>query len=246
MRYAIISDVHSNLEAFNAVLEKIDCLGIRDIICLGDIVGYNANPNECVDIVRSRNIKCIMGNHDSRAAGLEGTDNFTDIAKEAIYWTRKQLNQESLLFLKNLPRMLTFDNSRAAAVHGFINNTDRYILTLNDAYENFQLMKVEHLHPAVCFFGHTHRSITYRYIDENIYTAFDIEVRPDTRSLYLINPGAVGQPRDGSPMASFVLYDAEERLVRFFRVQYDIIKTAHKVLNAGLPAALAQRLKIGY
>ena len=246
MRYAIISDVHSNLEAFNAVLEKIDCLGIRDIICLGDIVGYNADPNECVDTVMSRNIKCVMGNHDSRAVGLEEPDNFTDIAKEAIYWTRRQLGQESLLFLKNLPRKITFDNSRVAAVHGFINNTDRYIMTLNDAYENFKLMKIKYGHAAVCFFGHTHRPITFKYINDNVTESFDTETRLEGKYLYLINPGAVGQPRDGIPMASFLLYDAEERQIRFFRVKYDIIKTAHKVLNAGLPAALAERLKIGY
>lgn len=246
MRYAIISDIHSNLPAFEAVLEKIDDLGINTIICLGDIVGYNAEPNECVDEVISRNIKCIMGNHDSRACGLEEPDNFTDIAKEAIFWTRNELNQKGILFLKDLPRFLIFDNFRAAAVHGFVNDTDRYMVTVSDAHENFKLMKIKYPHAKVCFFGHTHRPVIFKYINNNVTMVFDTETRLDSNGLYLINPGAVGQPRDGNPQASFLLYAPEEKDVRFFRVRYDIMKTADKVLNAGLPELLAQRLKTGY
>ncbi len=103
VRYAIISDIHSNLEAFTAVLEKIDSMNIKDIICLGDIVGYNANPNECIDIIKKRKINCIIGNHDSRASGLEEPSDFSSLAKEAVYWTRSQLTHENLLFLNSLP-----------------------------------------------------------------------------------------------------------------------------------------------
>lgn len=245
MKYAIISDIHSNLEAFETVLERIDSLGIKDIICLGDIVGYNANPNECIEIIKARNIISVVGNHDLRAAGLEEPFNFNSLAREAICWTKNQLANENLLFLKNLPKKISFDNGRSIAVHGSINNTDKYILSLADAYENFGLMHDEPNKPKICFFGHTHIPNIYKYAD---YRACAIDVKDielEQNSLYLVNPGGVGQPRDGNPMAAFLVYDAEKGRIKFFRVEYDIAKCCGKVINAGLPRQLAQRLMIG-
>ncbi len=245
VKYAIISDIHSNLEAFEAVLERIDSLGIKDIICLGDIVGYNANPNECIEIIKARNIISVVGNHDSRAAGLEEPFNFNSLAREAICWTRNKLANENLLFLKNLPKKISFDNDKSIAIHGFINDTDRYILSLADANENFRLMNDEPYRPKVCFFGHTHMPKAYKYEDYKAFVIEEKEMALDENSVYLINPGAVGQSRDGNPMASFLIYDTDENKVNFFRVEYDIMKCCEKIINAGLPEKLAQRLIIG-
>lgn len=248
MVYAIISDIHSNLEAFEAVLERIDCLGIKEAICLGDIVGYSANPNECVEIVRSRNIKCVLGNHDLTVAGLAEPFNFNDTARDAVYWTRRHISRDNLLFLKNLPGSVTFNNGESAAVHGFINDSERYILTGRDAHENFKLMKTEFMYAKICFFGHTHIPITFEYKHEKKDLKVNLakEIALDDAGLYLVNPGAVGQPRNGNIMASFVLYAPEERHIEFVRVGYDVVKTADKILNAGLPSVLAQRIRAGY
>lgn len=246
VRYAIISDIHSNLEAFEAVLERIDSLGIKDVICLGDIVGYNANPNECIEIIKARNIRTVAGNHDLRAAGLEEPFNFNSLAKEAIYWTREQLTNENILFLKNLPRKISFDNGNAIAIHGSINDTDRYILNLADASENFEIMSDEPDKTEVCFFGHTHVSKIYKYEDYKASLIEAREVQLEDKIQYLANPGAVGQPRDGNPMASFLIYDTDKNKINFFRAEYDIMKCCEKVINAGLPEKLAQRLIIGW
>lgn len=246
VRYAIISDIHSNLEAFEAVLERIDSIGVDDIICLGDIVGYNANPNECIEIIKARNIISVIGNHDSRASGLEEPFNFNNLASEAICWTREQLAHENLLFLKNLPKKISFDSNRSIAIHGSINNTDKYISSLADAYENFGFMNDEPNKPKVCFFGHTHIPKIYKYAAYKAVVVEGKEIELEDKTQYLINPGGVGQPRDGDPMAAFLVYDAEKRQIKFFRGEYDIAKCCEKVINAGLPRELAQRLLIGY
>ncbi|MBF8251238.1 MAG: calcineurin-like phosphoesterase, partial [Deltaproteobacteria bacterium] len=152
MRYAIISDIHSNLEALEAVLAKISGFKVDEILCLGDIVGYNANPNECIDIVKRTGIRCIMGNHDSRASGLEEPDNFTPLAKEAVLWTRDRLSEENKGFLRKLPRELMID--RFFIFHGSIHDTDRYIIDERDAMDNFEMLGNIPGEPKTAFFGH--------------------------------------------------------------------------------------------
>jgi len=245
LRYAIISDIHSNLEAFEAVLEKIDSLDVDEIICLGDVVGYNANPNECIDIIKHRRIKCIIGNHDSRAIGIEEPTDFNTHAKDAIYWTRDYLTRENITFLKDLPRKIYFDNGKSIGIHGSIDSTDRYILTFNDVFDNFNLMRSEQGQPIICFFGHTHAPKVYRCTEYDIIAMLAEEVRLEDNNLYLINPGAVGQPRDGNPMSSFLVYDVGEMMVNFFRVGYDIDRCCEKIIKAELPEYLAERLKHG-
>lgn len=159
MRYAIISDIHSNLEALRAVLDMTAFVNVDATFCLGDIVGYNANPNECVEIVRSEGIRCILGNHDSRAAGLEEPDDFNPLAAKAVLWTRERLTEENKSFLANLPRELQSDDF--VLVHGSIHDTDRYILYKDDIVANFRSLKELPGPPRIGFFGHTHVRIAF-------------------------------------------------------------------------------------
>ncbi|MBI5287280.1 MAG: metallophosphoesterase family protein [Deltaproteobacteria bacterium] len=246
MPYAIISDVHSNLEALEVVLQEIDSLGIKDIICLGDLVGYNANPNECIDLVRRSGIRCIMGNHDLRAIGLQEPIDFNPIASEAILWTRRRIAPENIEFLRGLPRRLFFDDGRAMAIHGSIHSTDTYIHSPWDAARNFAMMEENPGLPPVCFFGHTHVKICYQEVMRRVITLHDDEVDIVEGDRYLINPGGVGQPRDMNPRTAFLVYDADARKVRFFRKEYAVKRTYQKVVDAGLPRELADRLLVGW
>jgi len=243
MKYAFISDVHSNLEAFLAVLNEIDSKDVDEIVCLGDIVGYNANPNECIEIINDRRIKCIMGNHDARASGLEEPDDFTYRAKEAILWTRQQLKQKNISFLKNLPRTLSFPDDKILAVHGSVNSTDEYIFSLDDVAVNF--VRMEEVGIKICFFGHTHVRIAFGRNGEGINPLYQDKITIEGNKKYLVNPGSVGQPRDGDPRAAFLIYDTDAEVIEFFRVQYDMDKCREKIIRAGLPIELAERLRAG-
>ncbi len=243
MRYGIISDIHANLEAFRSVLDRLDGLGVESIVCLGDVVGYNANPNECLDLIKERNIRCVMGNHDLRAAGLELPTDFNYYAAEAIYWTRRQLTEENRNFLANLPKRLHVDG-RFLAIHGWVNDTDRYIFGPHDALKNFRLLDEEGI--RLCFFGHTHVAVAYLNKDDEVLMLMDEELKLEDDTRYLINPGGLGQPRDRDPRAPFVVYDTENSLVRFYRVEYDVEATGRKVVSAGLSVRLAERLKAGW
>lgn len=243
MRYAVISDIHSNLEALTAFFEKIDTLDVEKTVCLGDIVGYNTNPNECIELLKKRGVLAILGNHDTRAIGLEEPTDFNFQAALAVYWTREVLTEESREYLNGLPRTLIVDK-RFLAIHGWVNDTDRYILGARDAGANFELMKEQKT--SCCFFGHTHVPVTF--VDRT--DAIDIKVS-ETITLekgfnYLINPGSIGQPRDRDPRASFLIYDSKKSEVAYHRFEYDIQSTADKIIAAGLPERLAARLKLGW
>jgi putative phosphoesterase len=204
MRYAFISDIHSNLEALETVLSKIDALNVDEVICLGDIVGYNANPNECIDIIRKRGIRAVLGNHDTRATGIDEPTDFNPVAAIAVLWARQALTEENRRFLNGLPRTIDMDG-KFLVIHGWVNNTDSYIMGNLDN---------------------------------------PLELKPDAN--YLVNPGSVGQPRDGDTRASFAVLDEKDSEITFYRVEYDIESCARKVLEAGLPDILARRLKAGW
>lgn len=240
MRYAIISDIHSNLEALEAVLSKISELRIDDILCLGDIVGYNANPNECIDIVRRTGIRCIMGNHDSMASDLEEPDNFTPLAREAVLWTRDRLSEENKGFLRNLPRELTIEGF--IIFHGSVRDTDRYIIDEKDASDNFHLLENLPGDIKLGFYGHTHVRVALSLQRGKVVMEPDGELKLSAWKRYLINPGSVGQPRDRDPRASFLIYDEFNKKVIFYRVDYDVAATQKKIIEAGLPVELAARL----
>lgn len=243
MRYAIISDIHSNLEALRAVLDRIANMKVDATYCLGDLVGYNANPNECIDILRSEGIQCLMGNHDSRAAGVEEPDDFNPSAARAVLWTRGQLTPENRQFLLDLPREIQMD--ALALFHGSLHDTDRYILTVNDVQEQFLVLRELPVPTRIGFFGHTHVQIAFTLSNGAILIEQNEIIRSVDDRSYLINPGSVGQPRDGDPRAAFAVYDPDARGISFHRAEYDIRACQDKIIRAGLPPRLAERLAIG-
>lgn len=246
MRYAIISDIHSNLEALSSVLEAVSKLDVKKTICLGDVVGYNANPNECIALIKSHGVKCIMGNHDERAAGLADTSNFNQQAEAAIFWTRSVITDEGKEFLQNLPKFHKEGRS-FLAVHGSMRSLDDYIQCARDAARNFKLLDGDEFGGMnVCFFGHTHVAMAYLEVEGSVVLNMDNEIKVEKAGKYLVNPGSVGQPRNRDPRASFVVYDTAERLITYHKVEYDITATAGKIIAAGLPERLAERLRLGW
>jgi predicted phosphodiesterase len=243
MRVAVLSDIHGNLEAFRAVLGRIADLRIDRRVCLGDIVGYGADPNACIEIVRRESITCVLGNHDTRAIGMEEPDTFNAAAERAVLWTRAQLTDENRDLLAALPRELARED--AFLVHGSIHDTDRYILYARDLQDNFAMLRELPGRPAICFFGHTHLPVAYSSGGAGIRQELGTTIALATERQYLVNPGAVGQPRDGDPRAAFAVYDTDDRSVTFHRTEYDIAAAQEKIITAGLPPRLAERLAYG-
>lgn len=241
--YAVISDIHGNLEAFEAVLEDMP-EGVERIFCLGDVIGYGASPNECCDLVRGREMPLITGNHDLAVADLSTDISwFNPVAAAAVEWTREQLTQENREFLLSRPRMM--QTNGALFVHGSVRDPDEYIVDAGTAQENLEILKKEYPNVAVCFFGHTHvKAIAPSPAEpsEGIDTLDLLDNTP-----YLVNPGSVGQPRDRDTFASYLL--AEEisggaRIVFRF-VEYDVKSAQTRIRSAGLPDMLAERLGHG-
>jgi len=243
MRYAVLSDIHGNLEALRAVLERVAALDADRILCCGDIVGYNADPKACVAIVRSEGIMSVLGNHDAVACGLMEPERFTARARRAALWTRDRIDDEERAFLLGLPREKRI--SSLFLCHGTVHDTDHYLLTVGDTEDAFRLLAGLPGRPAVCFFGHTHVQAAFRMTGEKIAVERRELFPLERGSRYLVNPGAVGQPRDGDPRASFVIYDEAEQTVSFHRVEYDLAACQDKIIRAGLPPELAARLELG-
>jgi predicted phosphodiesterase len=239
MRYGVISDIHANLEALNATLEEIDKLAVDKVICLGDIVGYGANPNECVEIIRERKIESIIGNHDTVACGLKEPDDFNQAARQAALWTRDTLTEENREFLRGLSHTRGFGDF--IVVHGAISNPDLYLLSPYDAIPEFKLMNKE----RICFFGHTHVRLYFVLKDKSLSCMYDYEIKIDPKAKYLINPGSIGQPRDRDPRSSFLVYDDQRADVQFVRLEYDVSTAQEKIIKAGLDRRLADRLSVG-
>lgn len=243
MRIAVIADIHANLEALESVMVRIADLAVDNIVCLGDIVGYNANPNECTDIIRRERIVSVVGNHDVAASGREEPNGFNALAQAAVFWTRKHITPENRLFLLNLPPETRVDDF--ILVHGSIHDTNRYLLSRDAAADNFRLLAGLPGDLKVGFFGHTHIGMTFSDLQGSISSDHSSELLLSPEMHYLINPGSVGQPRDGDSRASFLVYDNGDHTVRFFRVEYDIKLCQDKIVRAGLPPQLAWRLEHG-
>lgn len=229
MRIAVVSDIHGNLPALEAVFERVDQLKAGAIICLGDTVGYGPFPQQCLDMVRRRCTVVLQGNHDSGLVGDTSIEDFNHYGVQAILWTREQVDAEGQEYLKHLP--FVHEEGDATFVHASPAAPERwrYVLSLRAAHENFQAFTTR-----VCFIGHSHVPVVIPE-EGNIN-----EYRPGHR--HLINVGSVGQPRDGNPYASFGVYDQDADLFDLVRVPYDIAKTARAIRDAGLPEFLAQRL----
>jgi diadenosine tetraphosphatase ApaH/serine/threonine PP2A family protein phosphatase len=241
MKAAIISDIHSNLEALQAVLKDIKKRRIKSIYCLGDLVGYGANPNECIAIVGQESDATIAGNHDYAAVDMTDISTFNPVAAEAIRWTQKKLTDDSKKTLSKLP--LTHSTGDLLLVHGSPNRPEQwhYLFALDDFHRQFSAF-VEHL----CFVGHSHIPSAV-FQDANSYTDF-LRENPFPllkKRRYIINVGSVGQPRDLDPRASYAIYDGNNDSLEIVRVEYNIPLAEQKIVKAGLPEVLAERLSVG-
>lgn len=237
--YAVISDIHGNLEALEAVVGDIPEEADR-IFCLGDVIGYGANPNECCELVRGVEMPVITGNHDLAVVDLStNLDWFNPVAEAAVRWTREQLSEENRDFLQSRPRMM--QTSEALFVHGSVRDPDEYIIDGNTASKNLAILKSEYPNAPLCFFGHTHVKAVAPSPNGTASEGDSLDLGSD--GPYLVNPGSVGQPRDGDTFASYVLVEGTDVTYRF--VEYDIEQAQAKIRNAGLPGMLADRLAIG-
>lgn len=241
MRYAVISDIHSNLEALKAVLAELSKEHIDSYLCAGDIVGYGADPAECIKLVSSLKPGVIIaGNHDWGVVDLLDLEYFNDYAKDAIIWTKEKVNQNDKDWLKKLK--IESEEKEAVIVHGTLNEPKEfhYILDESDAVHTFRLMS-----RPVCFVGHSHIPGIFSYQEGAALPVEGAKVNVDIDKKYIVNAGSVGQPRDGDPRASFIIYDSAKHEIEIKRVEYDIRLAQKKILEARLPERLAQRLLEG-
>ncbi len=239
MKYAILGDIHSNWEALTAVLADAERRGVTDYACVGDVVGYNADPAACLEAVRERTALTVRGNHDHYCSNSEDLDGFHPLAADVVAWTRGQLSEEQVAYLHGLPYSRTVRGF--TLVHSTLDAPERwgYVYDKLEAEANFNYQRT-----AVCFFGHTHVPLAFERaaeIDGGPYAT----VRVQLGRRYFINVGSVGQPRDGDPRAAYATYDMASGMVELHRVAYDIGAAQQKIRDAGLPARLAVRLAAG-
>lgn len=239
MKYAIIADIHANLEAFQVVLADIEAQKCTHVACLGDVVGYNANPKECLDVIRAMNIPCVKGNHDEYCSSEDALEGFNPHAAEAVMWTRKQLTDDDKKWLRETKYVRLVSNF--TIVHATLDGPQRwgYVFDKLAAAASFTYQNT-----PVCFFGHTHVPVAFirdAQIRGGTYSKFKVE--PGRK--YFVNVGAVGQPRDGNPKAAYVIYDMNDSSIELRRLDYDIPTAQKKIIDAGLPPRLAERLAVG-
>jgi predicted phosphodiesterase len=239
MRFAILSDIHSNLEAFEAVLADARARDCTQFVCLGDVVGYNANPHECVERVREMDCPIVKGNHDEQASLTESSRDFNELAEHAIEWTRDNLTEEDKEWLRGM--RLQRQVRDFTIVHATLDTPAQwgYVFNNLDAAASFTYQ-----HTAVCFFGHTHVPMAF-IRDEGIKRVRIEQLRIDMTKKYFINTGSVGQPRDADWRAAYCIYYLDKNVVEQRRVKYDLATAQKKIIKAGLPRLLAERLAIG-
>ena len=246
MRFLILSDIHANLTALEAVLAAANGRWDR-AVCLGDLVGYGPDPNEVVDRIRALGAPTIRGNHDKACCGLADAEDFNPVARAAAVWTREQLRPENLAYLQELPGG-PLEVDAIALIHGALRDEDEYVFAPAQALDGLLGSP-----SAVSFFGHTHFQCGFSFRDNKLEviqlrpgpgTNFvPLQIRPDAR--YLLNPGSIGQPRDGDARAAFAIADLDHHVVEFWRVPYDIEAVQQRMLRAGLPEPLILRLSFG-
>ena len=239
MRIALFGDIHANLEALEAVLDDAKGQNATDYVCMGDIVGYNADPVACLEKVREMNCPTVKGNHDEDASGDHSLENMNPVAAAALEWTRQQLSVEQREWLRRL-RMVR-QVSDFTVVHSTLDQPSHwnYVTNRFDAMANFSYQFTQ-----IGFHGHTHVPRVYVKADRVQEVAAD-SVQIEDNCKYFINIGSVGQPRDGDWRACYVIYDTDHKLVVFRRIPYDIHKAQQKILDAGLPEMLAERIAEG-
>lgn len=235
MRIAIISDVHANLEALEKTVELIEPLHVDNIVCLGDVVGYGANPNECTSIVRQKTSHVLLGNHDQAACDLAGIQYFNPHARAAAEWTYEQLAQEHKEFLRGLPYTLELGGLFFVHASPYEPEAWHYILSPEEARDN-----LDHFRQPVCFVGHSHVALIF---GSDHSTTPGRTIQRGVK--YIINVGSVGQPRDGDWRLSFGVFDTQKWTYQNIRSEYDVQSASQKIMKSGLPRVLAERLFLG-
>jgi len=241
MRYAILADIHGNLAAFKAVLQDIEERGgAEELWCLGDIVGYGPDPSECIALLRQYNHLCVAGNHDWAAIGKMDISDFNPDAAEACRWTARQLSPEDVRYLENLP--LTLSRDDFTIVHGSPREPIwEYVLSTQSARANLQFFETR-----FCLIGHSHLPVVFENASGRcVLMELPAELRLGENRM-IINPGGVGQPRDGDPRAAYAIYDDGAATIYHYRIPYDIEATQERMVKHGLPIFLATRLSYGW
>ncbi len=239
MRFAIFGDIHANLHAFETVLADAKAQACSHYVCMGDIVGYNAFPRQCLDIVRKLDCPVVKGNHDEQASMIGDQEGFNPLAEEAMNWTRNQLSKEDKDWLRSLRMQRQVRDF--TIVHATLDTPHKwgYVFNQLDAAASFSYQ-----HTTVCFIGHTHSPKAY--IRDGSVRTIPLDVLSlQAGKKYLINVGSVGQPRDGDWRASYCIYDTTSSEVHLRRLEYDIAGAQQAILDAGLPRKLAERLAVG-
>ncbi len=239
MKYAIIADIHANLEAFQEVLADAEKNRCTHYACLGDVVGYNANPKECLDMVREMKLPCVKGNHDEYCSGENDLEGFNPHATAAIHWTRDQLTEDDRAWLRDLRYFRLVANF--SIVHATLDGPERwgYVFNKLEAAASFTYQNT-----SVCFFGHTHVPVAF-VRDSTVRGGTYSKFRVEPGKKYFVNVGSVGQSRDGVPKATYVIYDMDIGTIELRRLDYDMETTMRKIREAGLPERLADRLPLG-
>jgi len=243
MRYAIIADIHANLTAFMAVLVDIEQKGeVEELWCLGDIIGYGPDPHQCIELLRKAQHICVAGNHDLAAIGEIDTSDFNPDAAAACEWTAGQLTAADRVYIKSLP--LAIERDDFTLVHGSPRQPIwEYVLSIGTARENFTYFKSKY-----CLVCHTHVPAIFKQGKGGSCSFSQFSTKEETvlgEERLIINPGAVGQPRDGDPRASYAIYDSESKTISLHRVPYDIAATQARMVEKRLPMRLVARLSHG-
>ncbi len=241
MRYGIFSDVHSNLEALEAVISAYKNEAIDKYLCVGDVVGYAANPNECVEKVKALTMITVAGNHDWASVNLLSIDYFNSAAGQAISWTKLNLDGQNKYFLECLQPV--YKNEDLTLAHGTLDKPEEFNYMADDciALKTFKLLETN-----ICFVGHTHVAEIFSQDKNNrIYYHNENGIDINKENKYIINVGSVGQPRDGNPDAAYCIYDTDEKKVQIKRIGYGIEAARKKIYDAGLPRLFGDRLKTG-
>ena len=246
MRYLVISDIHANLEAYEAVMAEAASLNYEKVLVLGDLVGYGADPNPVCEKIRALGVEALIrGNHDKVGSGIESPEGFNAVARNAIRWTFENLTNENRDWLAELPAGPKIVDDMIEICHGTPFDEDAYVFDDLDA-----LRAMHAARRPLCLFGHTHVQVGHFLTKDQFGLSTAEDQRPltiplDEATHYLVNPGSVGQPRDGDPRAGFGLVDTGKREMTIYRIEYPIAKAQQRILEEGLPDVLAQRLALG-
>ena len=241
MKYGILGDIHANLSALETALSHLDAAGCEVLVSVGDVVGYGAAPSACIAHLRERDVHVVMGNHDAACAELLDDRYFNPYAREAVAWTRNALDRDELRWLAQRPLVVTLEHCQVA--HGTIHEPEafHYLMEMHDALPSLRILE-----RPVGFVGHTHVPLSvFQFPDGQYGYTIDADVDLTEIERAVVNVGSVGQPRDENPHTAFAVFDSESRQVQVCRAAYDVDSEVRRILDAGLPQVLANRLKLG-